>query len=99
MVKDSATHDQAMCRWFAHPLGIYKAVRPLNNLSRLKTRHSELSLGLIYPESNWSNVKNAVDAFRVQLDLNTSNGGTVHQVLMSPANRIPSLMSKNLASK
>ena len=62
MVKDLATHDQAMCRWFAHPLGIYKVAHPLNSLSRLETRHNGPRLGLIYLESNWSNVENAVDA-------------------------------------
>ena len=75
MVKDSTTHSQAMCRWFAHPLGICKAAHPLNSLSRLKTRHSRPSLGLIYLESNWSDVENTVDALQVQLDLNTSNSG------------------------
>ena len=52
VMKDSADHGQTMCRWFAHPLGIYKAMHPLNSLSRLKTRHSGPSLGLIHPESN-----------------------------------------------
>ena len=75
MVKDSADHGQTMCRWFAYLLGVCKSTLPLNSLSRLETRHSGLSLGLIHLESNWSNVENAVDALRVQLDLNTSNGG------------------------
>ena len=75
MVKDSADHGQAMCRWFAHPLGVCKSTHLLNNLFRLETRHSGPSLGLIHPESNWNNVENAADAFQVQLDLNTSNGG------------------------
>ena len=75
MLKDSADHGQAMCRWFAYPLGVYKAAHPLNGLSRLKTRHNGPSLGLIHSESNWSNVEKAADTLRVQLDLNTSNGG------------------------
>ena len=75
MVKNSATHSQAMCRWLAHPLGIYKAAHPPNSLSRLETWHNGPSLGLIYPEFNWSNVGNTIDDFQVQLDLNTINGG------------------------
>ena len=71
MVKDSTDHGQAMCRWFAHPLGACKSTHPLNGLSRLETRHSGPSLGLIHPESNWSNFENTVDALQVQLDLNT----------------------------
>ena len=75
MVKDSTDHGQAMCRWFAHPLGVFKSTHPLNSLFRLETWHSGPNLGLIHPESNWNNVENAVDALQVQLDLNTSNGG------------------------
>ena len=64
-----------MCRWFAHPLGIYKAAHPLNSLFRLETQHSGPSFELIYLESNCSNVENVVDALQVQLDLNSSNSG------------------------
>ena len=64
-----------MCQWFAHPLGVYKSIYPLNGLFRLETRHNRPSLGLIHPESNMSKVKNAADTLRVQLDLNTSNSG------------------------
>ena len=43
---------QAVCRWFAHPLGICKSTQPLNSLSRLESRHSGPRLGLIHLESN-----------------------------------------------
>ena len=52
MVKDSASHYQAVSRWFAHPLRIGKSAQPLNSLSRLKSRHSGPRLGLINTESN-----------------------------------------------
>ena len=84
MVKDSATHGQAMCRWFAHPLGIYKAAHPLNSLFRLETRHSGPSFELIYLESNWSNVENVVDALQVQLDLiNSGNDRSTKSICHS----------------
>ena len=74
-MKDSADHDQAMCRWIAHPLGVYKAAHSLNSLFRLKTWHSGPNLGLIHPESNWNDVENMANALRAQPDLNFSNGG------------------------
>ena len=64
-----------MSRWFAHPLGIYKSANPLNNLSRLESQHSGPNLGLVHLESNRSNIKNAADALRVQMDLDSSNNG------------------------
>ena len=75
MVKDSASHCQAVSRWFAHPLRIGKSAQPLNNLSRLKSRHSGPRLGLINTESNRRDVKNAADALGTQMDLNASHSG------------------------
>ena len=75
MMKDSAGHGQAVCRWFAHLLGIYKSAQPLNSLSRLESRHSGPRLGLIHLESNWRNVENAADTLRAQSDLNFSHCG------------------------
>ena len=74
-MKDLVGHDQAVCQWFAHPLGICKSAQPLNSLSRLKSQHSGPNLGLIHQESNWRNVKNVVNTLRAQSDLNTSNRG------------------------
>ena len=74
-MKDSTDHNQAMCRWFAHPLSVYKAAHPLNSLSGTETRHSGPSLELIHPESNLRDVENAANALRARPDLNTSNGG------------------------
>ena len=74
MVYYSVDHDQAMYQWFTHALGVCKSTHHLNGLIRLETRHSGPSLGLICPESNWSNVENAADVLQVQLDLNISNG-------------------------
>ena len=48
---------------------------PLNDLSRLESWHSGPSLGLVHPESNQSNIKNAAGALRVQTDFDSSNGG------------------------
>ena len=48
---------------------------PLNDLSRLESWHSRPNLGLVHPESNQSNIKNAVGALRVQTDFDSSNGG------------------------
>ena len=48
---------------------------PLNNLSRLESWHSGPNLGLVHPESNQSNIKNAAGALRVQTDFDSSNGG------------------------
>ncbi|WKA06730.1 hypothetical protein VitviT2T_024618 [Vitis vinifera] len=52
VVKDSAGHGQAVCRWFAHPLSIGKFAQPLNSLSRRESWHSGPRLGLIHSESN-----------------------------------------------
>ena len=73
VVKDSASHCQAMSRWFAHPLRIGKSAQPLNNLSRLKSRHSGPRLGLIYSESNRRDVENTEDTLGTQSDLNSSH--------------------------
>ena len=75
MLKDSASHCQAVSRWFAHPLRIGKSAQPLNSLSRLKSRHSGPHLGLINTESNRRDVENATDALRTQTDLNASHSG------------------------
>ena len=75
MVKYSIDHGQAIGQWFSHALGLCKSTHPLNGLSKLETRHSGPSLGLIHLEFNWSNIENAIDVLRVQLDLNTSNDG------------------------
>ena len=75
MMKDSVDHDQAICRWFSHSLGVCKAAHPLNKLSRLELQHSGPSLRLIHSESNQRNVKSMTNALQVQLDLSTSNGG------------------------
>ena len=75
MVKDSASHCQAVSRWFAHPLRIGKSAQPLNSLSRLKSRHSGPRLGLINTESNRRDVENAADALGTQTDLNASHKG------------------------
>ena len=75
MVNDSASHCQAVSRWFAHPLGIGKSAQPLNSLSRLKSRHSGPRLGLINTESNRRDVENAADALGTQMDLNASHSG------------------------
>ena len=64
-----------MGRGFAHPLGVCKSANPLNNLSRFESRHSGPNLGLVHPESNRSNIKNAADALWVQTDLDSSNRG------------------------
>ena len=77
-MKDTTNHGQAMCRWFAHPLGSYKATYSLNSLSRLETWHRGPNLGLIHPESNWNNVQNAINALRNQSDLNPFDGGSDH---------------------
>ena len=74
MVKYLVDHGQAMYQWFAYDLGVCKSTHPLNGLFRLETRHNGPSLGLICPDSNWSNVENAADVLQVQLDLNISNG-------------------------
>ena len=71
VVKDSASHCQAVSRWFAHPLRISKSGQPLNNLSRLKSQHSGPRLNLINTESNRRDVENAVDALGTQSDLNS----------------------------
>ena len=73
MMKDLTRHDQVVCRWFAHPLGICKSAQPLNNLSRLESRHSGPRLDLIHLEANWRNVENAADTLQAQFDLNYSN--------------------------
>ena len=75
MVKDSASHCQAVSQWFAHPLRIGKFVQPLNNLSRLKSRLSGPRLGLINTESNRRDVENVTDALETQTDLNASHSG------------------------
>ena len=68
-------HGQAVCRWFAHPLGIYESTQPLNSLSKLESQHSGLRLGLIHSKSNCRNVENATDTLRAQSDLNSSHCG------------------------
>ena len=75
VVKDSAGHGQAMCRWLAHPLGIGKSAQPLHNLSRLKSWHSGPRLSLIHSESNRRDVENAADTLGTQSDLNSSHSG------------------------
>ena len=75
MVKDLASHCQAVSRWFAHPLRIGKSAQPLNSLYRLKSRHSGPRLGLINTESNRRDVENATDALGTQTDLNASHSG------------------------
>ena len=75
MMKNSIGHGQVVCRWFAHPLGVFKSAQPLNSLSKLKTQHSGPNLRFIHPESNWRDVENTTNALQVQYDLNTSNSG------------------------
>ena len=75
MVKDSIGHGQAMCQWFAHSLGIDEFAQSLNNLSRLKSRHSGLRLGLIHSESNRRDVENATDTLGTQSDVNSPHSG------------------------
>ena len=56
-------------------MGIWKSTNPLNNLFRLKSRHSGPHLGLVYFESNKSNIKDMTNASWVQANLNSSNNG------------------------
>ena len=74
-MQDTTDHCQAMCRGFAHPLGIGKSTQPLNSLSGLKSRHHGPHLGLIHPESNWWYIENPANALRTQGDLNSSDSG------------------------
>ena len=75
VVKDSIGHGQVVSRWFAHSLGIDEFAQPLNNLSRLESRHSGPRLGLINTESNRRDVENAEDTLGTQFDLNSSHSG------------------------
>ena len=73
MVQHSIDDRQEVCRGFVHLLGVWKSTDPLNGLSRLKSQHSGPHLGLIYSQSNQSNIENTTDALRVQTDLNSFN--------------------------
>ena len=75
VVKDLAGHGQVVSRWFAHPSGIGESAQPLNNLSRLKSRHSGPRFGLIHSESNRRDVENVVDTLGTQSDLNSPHNG------------------------
>ena len=75
MVKDSAGHGQAVCRSFAHPLGIDESAQPLNSLSRLESQHNEPCLSLIHSESNRRDVENVVDTLGTQSNLSSPHNG------------------------
>ena len=75
VMKDSNGHDQAVWRWFSHPLGICESSQPLNNLSKLESWYSGPRLGLINMESNRRNVENATYALGTQTDPNASHSG------------------------
>nr|CAN83180.1 hypothetical protein VITISV_013309 [Vitis vinifera] len=101
VVKDSAGHGQAVSRWFAHPLGIGESAQPLNNLSRIESRHNGPRLGLIHSESNRRDVENAADTLGTQFDLNSPSQWTIRvlQAHRSPKNKKPAPESGRLAQK